>query len=320
MKMISNIVFTKNRPLQLDAYLESLYKYLPSKLIQTYILYKVELFEEEYAGLFSKYPDCIVIKEKDFFSDFLELLSEVDTKYILFGVDDVVYFDSVDCAVIDETFDRYPEEVFGFSLRLGKEAVKDGNDPISEAVVAGQTIYRLDWTQSRTPTTRYPFELCATIYPTRLVKKIIDSISNNNLLVKILFSPSSALVKVLGKVISTRSILKSFGYFYSPNTLESWNCRWCQNHSDELPSLLFFQKLCTSSIEVNMVNISTNNDFYGSAEHTVEALNNSYKQGYRLDIDFVVRNKPTGTHCGKESFRLVRKLNHENVNTGQTIL
>lgn len=69
-----------------------------------------------------------------------------------------------------------------------------------------------------------------------------------------------------------------------------------------------------------MVNISTNNDFYGSAEHTVEALNNSYKQGYRLDIDFVVRNKPTGTHCGKESFRLVRKLNHENVNTGQTIL
>ena len=47
MKMINNIVFTKNRPLQLDAYLEGLHRHFPLELIQTYILYKVELFEEE---------------------------------------------------------------------------------------------------------------------------------------------------------------------------------------------------------------------------------------------------------------------------------
>jgi len=33
MKTISNIVFTKNRPLQLDAYLESLYKFFSLELI-----------------------------------------------------------------------------------------------------------------------------------------------------------------------------------------------------------------------------------------------------------------------------------------------
>ena len=306
MRIVSNIVFTKNRPLQLDAYLESLYRYFASELIKTYILYKVELFEEEYTQLFSKYPNCIVIKENDFFSDFSGLLSEVDTKYILFGVDDVVYFDSVDFAVIDKTFDRYPEEVFGFSLRLGKEAVKDGNDPISEIIVAGQTVYSLDWRQGRTPTTRYPFELCATIYPTNLVKEVIGRVQNNNPVIKNLLSPRAALIKTLGKIISTRSILKSFGYFFNPNTLESWNCRWCQSHSEQLPCFIYFQKQCATAVQVNMVNVTTRKVFDSSAQHTVEVLNESYKRGYRLDIDFVVNNKPTDTHCGKDYFRLVK--------------
>ena len=91
-KMISNIVFTKNRPLQLEAYLESLYKYFPSDLIQTYVIYKVELFSEEYEQLFKKFGGCVVVKEWDFHSDFMRILDQIQTKYILFGIDDVVFF------------------------------------------------------------------------------------------------------------------------------------------------------------------------------------------------------------------------------------
>jgi len=304
MKMISNIVFTKNRPLQLDAYLESLYRYFPSELIQTYIIYKAELFEEEYEQLFRKYSNCIVIRENDFHSDFLKLLSQISTKYILFGIDDVVYFDSVDFDIIDETFNKFGEDIFGFSLRFSAENVKDGNDPISETAIAGQTVYTLNWTQGRTPTTRYPFELCATVYPTALVKKVINSVINNNPVIKKLFSPSSALIKALGRTKLKRKVLKHFGYFFSPNTLESWNCRWCQNHSDQLPSFLYFQKLCASAIQVNLVNTSTVNITNGSADYTIEALAQKYKQGYRLDIDYIANNKPTGPDCGKEFFKL----------------
>ena len=304
--MISNIVFTKNRPLQLEAYLESLYKHLPAELIQTYILYKVELFEEEYEQLFRKHSNCVVIRETDFYSDFLKLVSQVGTKYILFGIDDVVYFDSVDFEVVDETFNKFPEDFFGFSLRFGEASVRKSNDPISKTGVTGQTVYSINWTQGKTPNTRYPFELCATIYPTALIKRIITSVSNNNLAAKKLFSPGSVLIKALAKAISTRSILKSFGYFYNPNTLESWNCRWCQNHSDQLPGLLYFQKLCASAIQVNIVNISTNNEFDRSDEHTVEALADKYKQGYRLDIDFISNHKPGRAHCGKQHFRLLK--------------
>lgn len=302
-EMISNIVFTKNRPLQLEGYLESLYRHLPAKLIRTYVLYKPELFREEYKQLFSKYC-CIVIEEDHFYSDFLKIIDQVDTKFILFGIDDVVYFDSVSFEVIEQTFNLFSEDIFGFSLRLGKDYIETGGDSIEEATVAGQTIYRLDWRNGRTPNSRYPFELCATIYRTSLVKKIINGTMNNNPLVKKLFAPSSVLIRVVGKVVSTRSTLKFFGYFFNPNTLESWNCRWCQNHSGQLPGFLYFQKLCASAIQVNMVNVTQRKIFDGSSEHTVEALAEKFKQGYRLDIDSVARNKPLEAHCGAEHFKL----------------
>ena len=308
-KIISNIVFTKNRPLQLDAYLGSLYRYFPAELIQTYIICKVELFGNEYESLFRKYPACIVVKENDFHSDFLSILNNINTKYILFGIDDVVYFDAVDFNVIDETFREHSGDILGFSLRFGPEAelLKDGSDRIIDITVAGQTIYRLDWKNGQTPHTRYPFELCSTFYSSDLVKKVISSTMNNNPLIKKLFSPGSVLIKTLAKILSTRPVLKSFGFFYSPNTLESWPCRWCQNHKEQMPSFFYFQKLCARPIQVNMVNASNKNELEESDEYTVESLNDKYKNGYRLDIDYVCSNKPRGLHCGEEYFKLTRR-------------
>ena len=300
-------MFTKSRPLQLDAYLESLYRYFPSELIQTYIIYKVELFNEEYKKLFQKHSGSIVINESDFHSDFLGILNRVNTKYILFGIDDVVYFDSVDYEMIDRAFSEFADKIFGFSLRFGNDSLDISSDPIEQRIVADQNVYSLNWTEGHTPKTRYPFELCATIYPATLVKMIINSMMSNSVLVKSLFSPGSFLIKILSKVLSSRSILKFFGYFFSPNTLESWSCRWCQNHSNKLPGFLFFQKQCASAIQVNMVNMSTLDDkFQEDDEYTVEVLANKYRQGYTFDFDYLTRNKPTGTHCGTEYFKLVQ--------------
>ena len=227
----------------------------------------------------------------------------------MFGVDDVAYFDSVDFGLIDETFNRFSDDVFGFSLRFSSENIRDGNDNVGEAVVAGQTVYKIDWTQGQTPTTRYPFELGASIYPTGLVKKIINNAMNNNLLIKRFFSPCSVLMKVLGSSKLRRRILKKFGYFFSPNTVESWNCRWCQNNSGKLPNYFYFQKICASAIQVNMVNTSTQNTFDGSEDHTVEALNEKYRKGYRLNIEAIEKNKPGKTHAGREYFKLIKREN-----------
>lgn len=151
MKMISNIVFTKNRPLQLEGYLDSLYKYFPSQLLKTYILYKVELFDEQYRRLLQKYSDILVIRESDFHSDFMNILNRIDTEYILFGIDDVVYFDFVAFYVIDKTFYEHNEDIFGFAPRFSPEFLKDPDDIIINIDVVGQEVHRLNWKNGQTP-------------------------------------------------------------------------------------------------------------------------------------------------------------------------
>lgn len=304
-KLITNIVFTKNRPLQLDAYLGSLYRYFPVEKIQTYIIYKPELFSEEYESLFGKYSNCRIVRENDFHTDCLNIINQADTKYILFGIDDVVFFDSSDFDLIDETFKQFSKDIFGFSLRFSEQNIKK-SDHVSKADIASQPVYSINWSGGQTPSTRYPFELCATIYKTVLVKKIIKNSRENNRLCEKLFAPNSIIVKLLSKIIKKHKILKKFGYFYNPNTLESWNCRWCQNHAEKLPQRIYFQKLCASAIQVNIVNTSTLNETDGSAELTVEKLMEKYRDGYRFDICALERDKPSGFHCGKECFGLVK--------------
>ena len=60
------------------------------------------------------------------FGDFVSLMEKIDSKYILFGTDDVVYYDSVSFAVIDAAFEKFPHDIFGFSLRLSPQGLADG--------------------------------------------------------------------------------------------------------------------------------------------------------------------------------------------------
>lgn len=301
-KQITNIVFTKNRPLQLEGYLESLYRHFPQELFQTYVIYKPELFGEQYQQLFQKFPNCKVIEERDFSSDFLSVLNEVNTEYMLFGVDDVVYFDSVDFDLIDETFKQFPKDIFGFSLRHSPQNAK-ACEAAQKVFADNQKVYKMNWQAIK----EYPFELCATIYHTELIKSIIYNAQNNNAIIKKLFSPGSKLIKFLGKNKFKRKILKYFGYFYAPNPLESWNCRWCQNHASQLPPYLYYQKYCAAAIQINTVNTATIGKSENVDDFTIEALAEKYKQGYRLDIDFIATNKFTKEYSGNLKYKLIKK-------------
>ncbi len=305
-RVISNIVFTKNRPLQLEGYLASLYRYFSPELIETSVIYKKELFAREYESVFSQYKDVRVIVEGDFHKDVMGAIDRAKTKYILFGIDDVAFFDRVDFELIDKTFKRGGEEIFGFTLRFSPATLKNGPDEIIAEQVDGQTICKLDWTGGQTPHTRYPFELCCTFYRTDLVKKILAGTMSSNSAAKMFFGPDSVIVKLVPIRKWRRSLLKRFGFFFSPNTLESWPCRWSQRNAETLPRFTYFQRICGSAVQVNMVNTSTANTTDGTAEQTVEVLNEKFRQGYRLDIDYIAQHKPSQPGCGKDYFRLVR--------------
>jgi hypothetical protein len=304
--MITDIVFTRNRPLQLEGYLESLRRQFPIEAVEVFVIYKPDHFADEYQAVFEKYPQCTVIAETDFRSDLLDLVQQAKTEYILFGVDDVVFFDSVDLMLIDRVFRQEPDNAFGFSLRLSPEAVRrDGDEPEQQAL-GEEMVHRINWTKAASAHASYPFELCATLYRTDLVKDILHSSCSHSAVPTRLLLPDSAFLRRRLPEKLRRKILKWFGYFFSPNTLESWNCRWCRQHSGQLPPFLYMQKQCAAAIQVNTVNVTTANAAQGANQYPVTALAEKYRQGYRLDIAAVERNKPTSIHGDLEHFALRR--------------
>ena len=148
---ISNNVFTRNRPLQLEAYLESLYRHMPRAKIQTTIIYKMDLFREQYVDVFHRFSDCIIIEEVNFHNDFMDIIEQMDTRYVLFGTDDVVYYDTVDFAVIDETFRRFSDDIFGFSLRLSPTYLMDIENTITDVDDGGEKVFSLNWKKGAEP-------------------------------------------------------------------------------------------------------------------------------------------------------------------------
>ncbi len=304
--LITNIVFTKNRPLQLHGYLESLRRFFPVEAIETHILYKPDLFDAEYETCFRTFADCRVIRETNFHSDFLHLFENIQTEYVLFGIDDLAYFDGVGLDTIEKTFERFGGRLFSFSLRLDKRQMPQdvAANNVKDYDIDGQAVYTVDWTKGQTSSTRYPFELCATIYRTKDISRLFCGVISQNRFANRFLRPGSALADLYGRIFKARKLFKRLGFFYNPNTLESWCCRYVQRHPKEFGSLLAYQKICATAIQVNMVNTSTANEWDNSAELTVEALAEKYRQGWRLDIDWLIEHKPAQTHSDRKYFNL----------------
>jgi hypothetical protein len=304
---ITNIVFTMNRPLQLHAYLKSLYEaFGDASLFKTVIIYKPELFKEEYERVFSEFKGCQVVCENVFHRDFMNVMQSCQTPYTLFGIDDVVYWNPIDWPKAEKTLETFKNDIMGYTFRFGSDYLKSLDQAYEKVASGGSNALRLDWTKATNKHAAYPFELCCTIYRTELVKKIFAGTMNMNPAARALFSPGSACGDFLSGVFSKRSIFKKFGYFFSPNTLESWPCRWCKNNADKLPKYTYFSELCATPVQVNMVNTCTKNTWDGTEDQSVEALNQKFIEGYRFDIDFLRTNKPASLSCGKEYFKLVK--------------
>lgn len=302
-KPLTNIVFTRNRPLQLMGYLESFLRHMGPAVERVHVLYKQELFTPEYDQVFKAFPQCRVIVEKDFHDDFLKVLAEIDTEYVVFATDDVVYFDSVDFAVVERTFAER-RDIFGFTLKFGPEYFADGRDPIAEQRIGTQTVHRVNWTTADDVAAKYPWELNSTVYGTAFVRDFLRPFSQDKPLLKKLFAPDSLALKLAGLVTSRKRILYAVNTFHDPNYLEGLGHRRCRNHTSRLPPYLYFQRICATTLQVNRVNTVIANPVYGGEEHSVETLNEKFRQGYRLDAAYLERNKPTYMRVGQEYFRL----------------
>lgn len=302
---LTNIVFTRNRPLQLAGYLESFLKHMGRCVEAVHVIYKVDRFADEYEQVFAAFPRCRVWRETDFHRDFMDAFNALTTDYVIFATDDVVYFDAVDFDVIHEAF-QSRRDLFGFTLKFGPEYFADGREPILEERIAGQPVYRVRWTTARDPAAKYPFELNSTVYTRAFVRHLLDQINREHPVLQRVFAPGSPMLKVASLFTSPKHLYQVIHTFHDPNNLEGYGWRWCRGRKRRLPDYLYFQRICATTLQVNRVNTVVPNPVYGTEEHSIEALNAKFKEGYRLDLRILEENKPTWVRAGAEHFRLVR--------------
>jgi hypothetical protein len=244
--------------------------------------------------------------EKDFHDDLLAVFEQVDTRYLVFATDDVVYFDGVDFSLIEETFAQR-RDLLGFTLKFGPDYFADGKEPITQEMIGGHPVYKVDWKKARDAAAGYPFELNSTIYPTALVRELLAEISRDRPVLKRVFAPGAPALKLASLFVKRKRILHAVNTFHDPNHLEGYGHLWCRKHRSRLPACLYFQKICATTLQVNRVNTVAPNPVYGGDDHGVEVLNERFRQGYRLDTRYLEANKPAHVRAGQEFFRLCRK-------------
>lgn len=173
--LLQVLVFSRDRPLQLDGYLSSLAAHLDGEALVR-VLYRVEgAYAPAYARVRADHPEAEFVAEQDFAAQTRDLL-RADPPLVLFGCDDVVFTGLVNPAAAG--FAIGDSDLLGFSLRLGCNVTRSlfvGVMPqpyaspgrrfawdVTDAASVG------DWA--------YPWELDGTVYPADFVRAVADAV------------------------------------------------------------------------------------------------------------------------------------------------
>lgn len=277
--MIKCIVFSKDRPLQLQAYLDSLLYYTNINRDCVFVLYKnegnhYEILKEKYNGVNffdEKHIDYTVWKEHTFnevlkSTFFYDINCDEDA--ILFGCDDCVFIDHVNLDSA-EKFLNENTDVLCVSLRLGLN-IRDIAPPV---VCEDIRFYKWYWPNSHSHW-GYPFELMGTIYRASFVKEILNADH---------------------KPFRCPNDLESFGVMYAMK-----NCRYpfmsMFNHNNLLVAM-----------DVNRCQDYFQNKYDGGSEHTIKHLKKLFKEGKVIDWINLNQISPPNVFVGRKYWRIINK-------------
>ncbi|MFA5758099.1 MAG: hypothetical protein WC942_01790 [Clostridia bacterium] len=175
--MINNkpqcIVFSKDRPMQLQAYLDSLFWYTDITPEDTYVI-----VDQLKWYTYLQNQDVNFVCEAYFDSSFIHTLMHAvescDTsRPILFGCDDVVFTNFVNITSLYSCIED-DDTVAGLSLRLGRNIYpRPENHQFTRLTPFLQKWHYKNYLGCRH--WGWPFELMASVYPRELVYKIIES-------------------------------------------------------------------------------------------------------------------------------------------------
>ena len=265
--MITGIVFSKDRAMQLRLLLESLELNFP-QLEGTDVLYDCsdDSFLEGYKKLQSEYPSVKFFKQSEnFYEDIQNILFE-SKDYICFFTDDDLVYQKIPKSIENLPY-IFKVPVSCFSLRIGYNTVLrecDGEIFQDNLPPQGEIRYLFDdiiaWNRTLIPVGgywSYPLSVDGHIFRKSEISSFLDEI--------ICWNKSSCCNKISNTPNSFESILQRF-YFETPPLMVSF----------------------TDSVVVNSPNNRVQNDFENAAGEKFSLsqnyLNQKYLDGYVIDI------------------------------------
>jgi hypothetical protein len=252
---IVTVIFSKDRPLQLDLTLTTYEKYSNNRNIgYEFVIYKTsdDRFEKAYLQVMKEHPNIKFIKETTFKVNLYDCLK--GKKYVLFIVDDCIFTKKYSIKNVCTKLDIC-EGALGFSLRLGtntKYCYSLGVDNnIPEMQLIGDNVVGFTWKSSVLDDFSYPLEVSSSVYRVNDIKPIIEGIHYSN--------PNQ---------------LEWVMYNYVPRLIRR-------------PFLLSFETSVAFCNPINKIQTENNNRVGVKPEYTIENLLKLYEAGYRIaDILF----------------------------------
>jgi len=247
---ITVVIFSKDRPLQLDLTLTSYEKNSIQRYDNEIVIYKTssERFEKAYNQISKEHPNIRFLKETDFKLNLLDCLK--NKRYVLFLVDDCIFTKKFSIKNICNFLDMC-QGAIGFSLRLGENTTYCYSLSVDNGIPAmqplGSNIYGFNWKEAGPGDFSYPLEVSSSVYRVEDIKGLLENLPYNN-----------------------------------PNSLE-WLMSINVKFFNHLGFLLSFRKSVAFCDPINRVQTDNNNRAGVNPRYSIENLLILYEAGYRID-------------------------------------
>lgn len=262
--MTSVICFSKDRPMQLHAYLESISMFSDIRASDISVLYTNDS-RISYEKVKKSFPNVNWVYESDFRSQVWELIQNAH-EYIMFGCDDVLFVDYFSTKEVED-FLNHNVKIFGYQVRLGNDFIEQ---PTQKIVKGGYMLW--DWRAGEDGYLYYPWELDCTIYRKAdvidLVGRYLDEMINPNYL--------ESIINTKGKKYIKRPLL-------------------CCSNSRIKAICITVNRV--QDTHMNDFDRSTNTDIYTLSKIYNDGAN-------KLDVKKIARKKTKKIHVGAEFFIL----------------
>jgi glycosyltransferase involved in cell wall biosynthesis len=260
---VSVVVFSKDRPLQLEGLLRSFaLNCRDVHQVSVCVLYAVSKPEGQrhYERLCGEYPWARFVNEGDFRANFERQLQEVE--YVVFLVDDTLFVRRFAMKDVLQVLAEHPEAL-GFSLRLGQNTVHCYPFDKPQALPAFETLpggmLRFSWRGAELDF-GYPLEVSSSVYRVKDIVPLLKAIQ-----------------------------------FKNPNTLESELAQQA-GRCEAQPFLICYPHSAAFSIPLNRVQDVNRNRASALPEHRADSLERAFVEGSRLDVDSYTDFLPNACH------------------------